>query len=115
MNGLKDPQIIALSLDIASDLSEYGGAPRWIQVVVFNAVLRSLQKMNLRLDLPQPLPMLHVCSAKQFSDQMVCERCNTRWDVNDSAPPPCFTDCFTEPIPKAALGAAFAALKEEEA
>jgi hypothetical protein len=29
------------------------------------------------------------CMAVQHSDQMVCERCALRWDVNDSAPPTC--------------------------
>lgn len=29
------------------------------------------------------------CEAKQHSDQMVCERCNLGWDVNDPAPPTC--------------------------
>lgn len=28
------------------------------------------------------------CNAKQISDQMVCEPCALRWDVNDSDPPP---------------------------
>jgi dihydrofolate reductase len=29
------------------------------------------------------------CSAKQFSDQMVCGKCALTWDVNDPEPPVC--------------------------
>lgn len=29
------------------------------------------------------------CEAKQFSDMMVCRKCNLRWDTNDSNPPEC--------------------------
>lgn len=29
------------------------------------------------------------CSAKQFSDQMVCSTCELTWDVNDPEPPVC--------------------------
>lgn len=30
-----------------------------------------------------------VCDAKQYSDQMVCTRCDMAWDVNDPEMPPC--------------------------
>ena len=36
-----------------------------------------------------PMPDLIGCEAKQYSDEMVCERCNMRWDTNDSYPPAC--------------------------
>lgn len=29
------------------------------------------------------------CEARQYSDQMVCARCDLAWDVNDMDPPPC--------------------------
>jgi hypothetical protein len=29
------------------------------------------------------------CSARQFSDEMVCTTCRLRWDVNDPEPPAC--------------------------
>ena len=29
------------------------------------------------------------CTAFQQSDQMYCERCNLRWDMNDDDPPKC--------------------------
>lgn len=29
------------------------------------------------------------CDARQHSDQMVCGRCGTAWDVNDPEPPQC--------------------------
>ena len=29
------------------------------------------------------------CLARQFSDQMCCDRCNLLWDVNDLSPPRC--------------------------
>lgn len=34
-------------------------------------------------------PYPHECKARQFSDQMVCEPCGLRWDVNDPEPPAC--------------------------
>ena len=30
-----------------------------------------------------------VCMARQFSDQMHCNRCNLTWDAGDPNPPPC--------------------------
>lgn len=32
---------------------------------------------------PQP------CQARQYSDQMVCAKCNLAWDVGDDDPPRC--------------------------
>lgn len=32
------------------------------------------------------------CEAIQYSDQMVCKRCNQAWDVNDFDPPKCKKD-----------------------
>jgi len=29
------------------------------------------------------------CEATQHSDQMVCHRCKSAWDVNDPEPPAC--------------------------
>lgn len=29
------------------------------------------------------------CEARQYSDQMVCEKCGLTWDMNDSFPPEC--------------------------
>lgn len=29
------------------------------------------------------------CKAIQYSDQMVCDRCQLKWDVNDIDPPKC--------------------------
>lgn len=29
------------------------------------------------------------CKARQTSDQMTCEHCNTVWDMNDPDPPEC--------------------------
>lgn len=29
------------------------------------------------------------CEARQHSDQMVCDRCNIAWDINDPEPPTC--------------------------
>ncbi|WP_158589809.1 hypothetical protein [Gemmobacter lutimaris] len=29
------------------------------------------------------------CVARQYSDQMVCAKCNLAWDVNDPEPPQC--------------------------
>lgn len=31
------------------------------------------------------------CSALQMSDQMVCNKCGLRWDMNDPDPPTCRT------------------------
>lgn len=31
------------------------------------------------------------CEAYQASDQKVCTRCGTCWDMNDDDPPPCKT------------------------
>lgn len=33
------------------------------------------------------------CDAKQFSDQMLCMRCDQAWDVNDPCPPACKAVC----------------------
>lgn len=33
--------------------------------------------------------MIHSCEARQYSDQMRCERCNRTWDTNDQDPPSC--------------------------
>lgn len=30
-----------------------------------------------------------VCEARQQSDQVICERCNIGWDMNDICPPAC--------------------------
>ena len=30
-----------------------------------------------------------MCDAKQYSDQMLCDRCGVQWDVNDPDPPEC--------------------------
>lgn len=32
------------------------------------------------------------CTARQFSDQKVCNRCGYCWDMNDPDPPKCKTD-----------------------
>ncbi len=32
------------------------------------------------------------CTARQFSDQKVCNRCGHCWDMNDPDPPKCKTD-----------------------
>lgn len=32
------------------------------------------------------------CKARQHSDQMVCDRCNLCWDMNDPDPPECKID-----------------------
>jgi hypothetical protein len=29
------------------------------------------------------------CQARQYSDQMLCGRCDLAWDVNDHQPPEC--------------------------
>ena len=31
---------------------------------------------------------MHICKAKQYSDQMKCE-CGNEWDMNDPCPPQC--------------------------
>lgn len=31
------------------------------------------------------------CEAIQYSDQMVCKRCDLVWDINDLEPPECLT------------------------
>lgn len=31
------------------------------------------------------------CSARQHSDQMVCDKCGLQWDINDADPPLCGT------------------------
>lgn len=31
------------------------------------------------------------CTARQFSDQMVCAECDLSWDVNDRFPPDCLS------------------------
>ena len=30
-----------------------------------------------------------MCEARQYSDQMCCDRCGLQWDVNDPDPPRC--------------------------
>lgn len=30
-----------------------------------------------------------MCEARQYSDQMLCDRCALQWDVNDPDPPEC--------------------------
>lgn len=30
-----------------------------------------------------------MCEARQYSDQMLCDRCGLQWDVNDPDPPCC--------------------------
>lgn len=30
-----------------------------------------------------------MCEARQYSDQMLCDRCGLQWDVNDPEPPEC--------------------------
>lgn len=30
-----------------------------------------------------------MCEARQYSDQMLCDRCGLQWDVNDPDPPEC--------------------------
>lgn len=32
-----------------------------------------------------------MCQARQYSDQMICERCGYIWDTNDIDPPTCKT------------------------
>lgn len=32
------------------------------------------------------------CEARQYSDQMNCQRCGLVWDMNDEDPPECLTD-----------------------
>lgn len=32
------------------------------------------------------------CQARQYSDQMVCAKCDLAWDVNDPEPPKCRND-----------------------
>ncbi len=44
------------------------------------------------------------CKARQFSDQMSCDRCGLVWDLNDDDPPECKTDRqLSEEIGRAAL------------
>lgn len=31
------------------------------------------------------------CTARQYSDQMMCDRCGFAWDMNDPEPPRCKT------------------------
>lgn len=33
------------------------------------------------------------CSARQYSDQMVCKPCGLAWDMNDPHPPECKGSC----------------------
>lgn len=56
----------------------------------WNAQNPEMAQPDVCVEIVEPSTTPHVCSARQFSDQMVCERCNIRWDVNDTAPPPCF-------------------------
>ena len=37
------------------------------------------------------MPELTTCQARQYSDQMICEKCGLQWDVNDPEPPECIT------------------------
>ena len=39
--------------------------------------------------MPQRDPQPIRCAAIQYSDQMVCARCDLSWDTNDSEPPHC--------------------------
>ena len=32
------------------------------------------------------------CKARQYSDQMMCDKCALQWDVNDPEPPLCKND-----------------------
>ncbi len=36
------------------------------------------------------------CTARQHSDQMICEACGLQWDVNDPEPPKCAPDQTVE-------------------
>lgn len=29
------------------------------------------------------------CAARQYSDQMICDKCGLQWDINDPEPPTC--------------------------
>jgi hypothetical protein len=41
-------------------------------------------------DLPQPVENCsRECEARQYSDQMLCKRCDLGWDMNDPHPPSC--------------------------
>lgn len=35
--------------------------------------------------------MAKICEARQYGDEMVCNRCKYAWDVNDPEPPECST------------------------
>ena len=35
------------------------------------------------------MPELSNCEARQYSDQMHCDRCGLAWDMNDDDPPEC--------------------------
>lgn len=37
------------------------------------------------------------CKGKQYSDKMVCKRCNLTWDMNDPDPPACRDRSAPEP------------------
>lgn len=42
------------------------------------------------------------CKARQFSDEMYCQPCGLRWDMNDPCPPACKPKVdarFEEPAP----------------
>lgn len=36
-----------------------------------------------------PVTPKPVCQARQYSDQMVCRKCDLAWDVNDDDRPDC--------------------------
>lgn len=64
-----DPDLYALCNDGTIWGLNHGG--QWVQMP----------------EIPQPIE--GPCEARQMSDQMVCNRCNLAWDMNDLAPPTC--------------------------
>lgn len=35
---------------------------------------------------------MNYCKARQYSDQMLCDRCGLQWDVNDPDKPECLPE-----------------------
>lgn len=44
--------------------------------------LKKPKKSNVRI-------LRRYCKARQYSDQMVCDQCQLKWDANDPDPPEC--------------------------
>lgn len=42
---------------------------------------------------------MKTCTARQYSDQMICDRCALQWDMNDDDPPACLPEKPVAPTP----------------